>query len=107
MVVLNPLSKQIKSRDVPPLQAADLLVWELQKNHLKLEDWFLLPYKPTDQDERSEHMDKWSLEKYGTIRPPARRSLDALIEHTAPGVGIIWDYDNICDAHRLRHGRWV
>lgn len=107
MVVPIPLSSEHSFRNVLPLQAADFLIWELQKNHLKIEDWFLLPDKPTEQEDRWEHMDKWSLEKYGTIRPPARKSLEALAEHTAPGMGIVWDYANISDAHRLRRGRWV
>jgi hypothetical protein len=107
MIVPVPLNRQLTFKDVMPLQAADFLIWEIQKNHLKIEDWFLVPDKPTDQDERSEHMDKWSLEKYGAIRPPARKSLDALADHTAPGIGIIWDYDNLSVAHRLRRGRWI
>jgi hypothetical protein len=80
---------------VKPLQAADLLIWEVQKNHLKVEDWFLLPDKPIPADERTRHMDEWSIEQYGNIRPPARKSLQVLADKAAPAVGIIWDHDNL------------
>ncbi len=88
------------------MQAADFLIWEIRKNHLKIDDWFLESNKPVEQDERSDHFDKWSLERYGTIRPKARKSLDALIDTGAPAVGIIWDHDNLFDAHNARGGAW-
>jgi hypothetical protein len=107
MVVSVPLDNKLTFKDVIPLQAADFLIWEVQKNHLKLEDWFLIPNKPIDQDEREAHMDQWSLEKFGVIRPPARKSLEAIVDNGAPPGSIIWDYDNILSAHRLRSGRWI
>ncbi len=106
-IVAIPLNKTLTFREIIPLQAADFLIWELQKNHLKLEDWFFLSNKPTDPSERTEHMDKWAIEKYGSIRPPARKSLEALIDSGAPGRGIIWDYDNLRDANKLRGGVWA
>ncbi len=63
--------------------------------------------KPTDQDERDAHMDRWSLEKFGSVRPPPRKSLEAIVDNGAPPRGIVWDYDNILNAHRLRGGRWL
>jgi hypothetical protein len=106
MVAPTPLNADLTFRQVRPLQAADFLIWEIQKNHRNIEDWFLLPDKPSDQDDREAHMDNWSMEKFGTLRPPARKSLEALMEHAAPPMGIIWDYDNLCQAHELRGGVW-
>lgn len=80
LVVPVPLNKKVTFRQILPLQAADFLIWEIRKNHLKIDDWFLESNKPVEQDERSDHFDKWSLERYGTIRPKARKSLDALID---------------------------
>jgi hypothetical protein len=107
MVLPVPLPSNLTFKDVIPLQAADFLIWEIQKNHLRLEEWFLIPDKPTDPDERDAHMDQWALEKFGNVRPPARKSLEAVVDGGAPPGGIIWDYDNILSAHRLRGGRWI
>jgi hypothetical protein len=107
MVVPLPLNKSLTFKDVIPLQAADFLIWEMQKHHLgRLEEWFLIPDKPTDPDARDAHMDQWSLEKFGVVRPPARKSLDVIVDNGAPPGAIVWDYDNIVSAHRLRCGRW-
>jgi hypothetical protein len=107
-IVPIPLAKNQTFREVTPLQVADFLIWEVQKNHGKIEEWFLQPGKPHDPEQRSAHMDNWSLEKHGTIRPPSRLSLQALINHAAPlSNPIIWDYDNLSDANRLRGGKWA
>jgi hypothetical protein len=106
-VVPIPLKERVTFRELLPLQAADFLIWEVQKQHLGIEDWFLQPDKPFDQDDRSRHFDNWSLKTYGSIRPKARKSLDALIDTGAPAVGIIWDRDNLEDAHRARGGIWA
>jgi hypothetical protein len=106
LVVPIPLNQKTTFRELAPLQAADFLTWEVQKNHLNIEDWFLQPNKPVEQEDRSEHLDDWSLQKYGTLRPKTRKSLEALIDSGAPAVGMIWDYDNLYDAHRAREGVW-
>jgi len=107
MVMPIPLNENITFRELLPLQAADLLIWEVQKNHLNVEEWFLLPDKPHEAEQRTLHMDQWSLEKYGTIRPPARKSLQSLADNCAPAIGIFWDHDNLGDAHQLRGGQWT
>jgi hypothetical protein len=106
MIIPVPLPKTLTWREIKPLQAADLLIWEVQRNHLNVEEWFLLQDKPHEAEERTRHMDWWSLQKYGAIRPPARKSMQSLADNAAPAIGIFWDHDNLSDAHRLRGGRW-
>lgn len=105
-IIPIPLCKSITWRQVRPLQAADFLAHEMQKQHQRLDDWFLLGNKPIEHEERSAHMDNWAMEKYGSIRPPARKTLDSLVDNGAPPNVIIWDYDRLCEAHRLRGGKW-
>jgi hypothetical protein len=106
MVVPIPLSKKVTFRELLPLQAADLLIWEIQKYHLSGEDWFSLPNKPTAYDQRWLHREQWSLEKYGVKVPPSRKSLEALAGGASPS-GMIWDYDTLNNVHQLRRGRWA
>jgi hypothetical protein len=104
-VITVPLNKKTTFREVLPLQAADFLIWEIQKYHLGGEEWFSLPNKPTAYDQRWLHREKWSLEKYGAKVPPARKSLAALASGASPS-GMIWDYDILNHVHQLRRGRW-
>jgi hypothetical protein len=102
--VVIPRPNNITAKQLLPLQAADFLAWEVQKFHLSVADeWYRLPNKPTEYGERWLHKDEWSREKYGTKTPPARKSLTALAGGTSP-VGIVWDYDNLKNDHRLRGG---
>jgi hypothetical protein len=106
-VALMPLAKNLTARQVMPLQAADFFTWEMQRNHLNADEWHYLPDRPINEDERWKHFQRWSFEKFGMADgPPPRKSLEALMKHAAPVAGIIWDYDQLCLAHRLRNGIW-
>ncbi len=105
-IIPIPLPESITWREVKPLQAADFLAHEMQKQHLRLDDWFAIPDKPIGQIERSAHMDNWALSKYGSIRPPARKTLDCLVDNGAPPSVIIWTYENLWQAHHCRGGVW-
>lgn len=102
-VGLFPLQKGITAKQLAPLQIADFFTWELQRNHLNADDWHSMEGRPLDEDERWLAFEKWAAET--GLRPP-RKSLGALMEKAAPVSGIIWDYDQICSAHRLREGVW-
>jgi hypothetical protein len=105
-VALIPLPKTQTFRTLRPLQAADFIIWEIRKNHLQLDEWFVIPEKPIDQQLRCDHFDAWSRASFGVERPPARKSLEAVMQAGAPANGIVWDYDNIMQAHRRRGGVW-
>ena len=102
-----PLAKNLTFRNVRPLQAADFYIWELQRNHLNADEWHSISDKPTLEDERWRHFQEWSRAKFGTDHPPPRKSLASLMDRAAPVTGIIWDYDNLTQAHRARGGVWV
>ncbi len=105
-VTPTPPPRNVTAKEFTPLQAADFLVWELQKFHLTVaDDWYRLRDKPKDYGQRWIHKDQWSLQKYGTKTPPARKSLTALAGGTSP-AGMIWDYDNLKKVHQLRDGVW-
>jgi hypothetical protein len=105
-IALISLPKGQSFREVLPLQAADFFIWELRKNHLNLDEWFVLDGKPADSDERWRHLQEWSFRRFGSENGKPRKSLAAIVERSAPPTGIIWDYDRICETHRLRSGIW-
>lgn len=94
------LPKAITAKELPAMQAADFMTWEFRKNHERIGEWFDIPDKPTDDDARWGHMERW----LSSVAPP-RKSVAALVEgnQIAP---IIWDYDRLCEAHDLRSGKW-
>ncbi len=104
-VVTTPLIKKLTWRDVPALQAADFLAWEFRKNHENVSEWFDLIDKPDDWDDRSNHLDRWLTEKFG---PGSflRKSAAALINGNE-FYTLVWDYKNLCDAHKSRGGLWT
>jgi hypothetical protein len=101
-----PLPKTITFRELYALQAADFMTWEFRKHHEKVADWFDLADRPSGHDERWEHMQRWSIEKFQSPIPTPRKSVAALVEgnQIAP---FIWDYDHLCEAQRLRGGKWA
>ncbi|WP_166143648.1 hypothetical protein [Methylosinus sp. RM1] len=102
---ITALAKTRTFRDLPAMQAADFAVWELRKHHEKNGEWFDLPDRPLNEDERWEHFQRWSIAKFQTLIPPPRKSLSALVEGNQI-FPLIWDYDRLCEAHRLRNGLW-
>jgi hypothetical protein len=105
-VVTIPLAKALNSRDIPALQAADFFAWEFRKNHENVGEWFNFMDKPDDWDERWDHFEQWSLQKYGSKIPTTRKSAVALLDGNE-FYAMIWDYKNLCDAHELRGGVWA
>ena len=97
-IITRPLGKKDTFRNVLPLQSADFLVGELQKSHQKVESWF--------DEGRQNAIDEWSMQKFGTERPPAIKSLEAVMIGGAPAGGLVWDYKNLTQAHHHRKGIW-
>lgn len=100
-VAVMGLPEKMSFREVPAIQAADFWVWEWRKHQLKISDWFEHYNLPEDWDARWLHMQRWL--QYKPI--VARKSARALLER-APFIGLIWDYKNLCDAHKARNGVW-
>lgn len=100
-----PLPRGYNYKNVSGLQAADFAVWELRKHHLQLAEWFAIEGKPIDGDERWDHFQRWSNGKFGQNTPPMRKSAEALLRN---GINnLVWDYDQLREAHRLRGGVWA
>lgn len=97
-IITRPLGKKDTFRNILPLQSADFLVGELQKSHQKVEPWF--------DEGRPNAIEEWSMEKFGIERPPARKSLEAVMIGGAPAGGLVWDYKNLTQAHHHRNGVW-
>ena len=103
---LMPLARGLGFKDVVALQAADFSVWELRKNHLQLSEWFGIEGKPSENfDERWQHFEEWSIQRFGQRRPTMRKSIEALLA-SGPVTTMVWDYDQLCRAHRFRGGVW-
>jgi hypothetical protein len=98
------LQEPLTARDVPALQAADLIAWEVRKAHFRMKEWQL--------SERPNHSDRWAqwqhyidYTKAATGEAPIlRKSLDALI--SGPIKSIVWDYHQLNDTHEVRRGVW-
>jgi hypothetical protein len=103
-IVPIPLAKDLTFKDIIPLQAADLSVWEYRKDHLGVSDWFDTD-RPADPTERRKHYERWSLQKFGVADPPMRKSAAALLESSGFRV-IVWDYENLRETHESRGGVW-
>jgi hypothetical protein len=105
-MLLNPLTKCFGFEKIIELQAADFIAGDFRKQHLSVDEWFKLEGKPQTFEERGDHFGEWTLQKYGTKTPSLRKSLQAVVERT-PHVLFVWDYDNLCEAHRVRGGVWA
>jgi hypothetical protein len=101
-MVTSPLPS---ARELPAMQAADFMTWEFRKHHEKVGEWFDVPDKPADDEDRWEHMQRWSLDKFQSPIPTPRKSAAALVEgnQIAP---FVWDYDRLCEADSLRREKW-
>ena len=100
-VVLTGLPEEVTSKEVHAMLAADFWVWEWRKHQLKLDEWHEIEGRPSDFDQRWAHMQEWFRSRPITLR----KSAQALIER-APFIGIIWDHQQMCDAHQARDGLW-
>ena len=105
-ILLNPLAEYYNFKRVVELQAADFIAGDFRKNHLVVDEWFQIDGKPEDQDERHVHFEEWALQKFGTRTPALRKSLEVAIYRTTH-VPFVWDYDRLCEAHRVRGEKWA
>lgn len=104
-IVTTPLPKGVTSREVRPMQAADLIAWEYRNAFFKMRPWQLLADRPTDDREAMwQHYLQWTREATGRD-PVLRKSLDALIAKM-PSKGAVWDYHQICTTHEAKLGIW-
>ncbi|WP_315807376.1 MULTISPECIES: DUF3800 domain-containing protein [unclassified Bradyrhizobium] len=98
-IQLTALSKSLTWRNVRPLQAADLIAWEVRKHHLNQYDWW--NDRPDDLSAAIDSLEQWSIQNGVT----PRKSLEALLEESEI-PGILWDYKVLCEAHKARGGVW-
>jgi hypothetical protein len=96
-----PLNKKVGAKEIAPLQAADFLAWEWRKLHEDQNSWWEQQDKPEDLDARWADFEAWMERE----KPRTRKSLAALVDRTNFS-GVIWDYDRLCETHRLRNGVW-
>jgi hypothetical protein len=98
----------LSSREVPALQAADLIAWEVRKAHFGMKPW---------QNLRGDgHSDRWAqwqdfmdfTRQETGEDPKIRKSLDALIS-VPPGKmkSIVWDHMQLMQTHKVRRGIWA
>jgi hypothetical protein len=99
------LSKPTTARDVPALQAADLIAWEYRKALYQMKEWQLSSDRPqTDRKELWSHYLQWTRERTGGD-PILRKSLEALIDRM-PSHSVVWDWHQINDTNKFRNGIW-
>jgi hypothetical protein len=105
-IEIFPSNKNLSSKNCKPLQAADLIAYEVVKAH----KW---KAKYLARGISRNIMDFWQEESLsslknkgdGGIPPRERESYEALIEAT-PIDGFLWDYELLCLAHNARGGAW-
>jgi hypothetical protein len=93
------------AQNVPALQAADLIAWEVRKAHFGMKEW-QLSERPIDSDRWSQWWDYVEYTKQITgENPKIRKSLDALIT-SGSLKSIVWDYLQLQDTNKARRGVW-
>jgi len=71
-----------------------------------MDEWWTLVDRPQNYgDEQWEHMSQWVTRKYGGFEAGTRKSMQALIT-PAKFKCMIWNYQELCDAHATRDGVW-
>jgi hypothetical protein len=107
-IALLPLAKAFSFRNVQALQVADFWAWEFRKNHLNMKDWWASEDRPKEySDEQWENMVGWVEDRFGSFEDATRRSLQEMLKRIPRHEAIIWDYAQLCNAHRLRGGVWA
>jgi hypothetical protein len=99
------LPKGFTFREIPALQAADFFAWEFRKNHEMVSDAFAFMENPGNAEVKFAHLVEWSEARFGTKKPPARKSAASLVEGNE-FYPLVWDYWTLCEAHELRNGVW-
>jgi hypothetical protein len=95
------LPKKVTFKEVAAIQAADFWAWEWRKHQLKIDEWHEIEEKLPAVHQRWAHMHGWFRTKPVIMRKSAR----ALLEKSSFN-GIIWDYQQMRDAHQARDGVW-
>ncbi|MBC9876376.1 DUF3800 domain-containing protein [Bradyrhizobium sp. INPA01-394B] len=105
-VASRPIPKGITFRNVPALQAADFICWEVRKALFGMKDWQLLPDKP--QGDRALQWQHYLEHKRNVTGKSEviRRSLGALIRDM-PVHSVVWDWDQLDSMHASRRGVWT
>jgi hypothetical protein len=99
------LSENLSMREVLPIQAADLLVWELRKSQDKYDEWFDIRKKsPIDRMWIPEQHD-WAVGKWGKL-PTERKSLLALHAAYPNEGGAVISYRTLVSAERYHPNGW-
>lgn len=106
-VTSAPLAPGLTAKNVPAMQAADLIVWEARRAYLTIHPWQSLPDRPQPQDRDAQWEDfrRWSRDTHNKEYPIQRRSLEALIDNM-PISWTVWDYLQLCTTHDARRGIW-
>ena len=99
------LPKPLTSREVPALQAADLIAWEVRKANFGMRDWQISERPIGDRSEQFKHYMAYTREKTGED-PILRKSLDALLSDM-PIKAIVWDYQQLTTTNEIRRGIWT
>jgi hypothetical protein len=105
-IAIFPLQEPLTVRDVPALQAADFIAWELRKEHYKMREWQLSNRPLTDRLTQWWDYLEWTRQLTGSD-PVLRRSLNALIENNSRVRGLVWDYQQLEDANKAKGGVWI
>lgn len=107
LITSVPLAKDLNSRRVPALQAADFIAWETRKLYEKMAPWQSSIDRPfSDREEQWRDYLDWNRETTGSEYPVLRGSLEALIDQT-PIKAVVWDYHQLITTHDARRGIWT
>ena len=111
-IELTPLEKARSSKDIPALQIADFLAYELLKAHRDRNDWFLTEEPNVAPVMWGASQYDW-LAKNGREWPGNRKSYLSLFggnlmgpEAPRPIDGRTWTYRSLTHCHHLRNGIW-
>jgi hypothetical protein len=103
-ISMLPLKGSMSFKNVLPMQAADLLAWEVRKNHMRLSGWWETEERGESPAQAAISQIQW-MRKQGKTWPNQRASF-ILLGNAAYPHGGIWDFDYLCGLDDARGGIW-
>lgn len=102
---VRPIHPSLTFRDLPAVQAADFLAWELHREMEGRDRWFsALPSDLTYQEYRNS-LYRWA--KSGGRRFLYHRRSLGTLARSMMFREAVWDYRALCHAHEARNGNWT
>jgi hypothetical protein len=105
-ITTEPLPKSVTAREIPAMQAADFIAWEIRKALFRMKEWQSASDRPmVDREAQWNHYLEFTRKATGKD-PILRKSLENLIVKK-PTHNVVWDWHQIDEVSKFRKGIWT